>query len=562
MFSLKNKRLKCLPKQIFVVLVLLLLSPGISGAVTRGEFAAKLFGELGYQVAPEPYLPPDVPSSHAYAKQIGSAVRYGLLPKDFFMPESLVDRHGAVRMAISMMGWDFEASLCESLNSLPDFSGSGDSVFFLAAEMNPPAPSQLLLDGTIPLSDTGSAAILKWVQNCRKSVSWNRVFAFGGTDFIIYRQGIARPGLPRPGEPDLPNNVNPVGAPDNRPLFIAAVGVHMADIDTRISFAAPLGSPRVPLSDFARSYGPVAAINGGFFAESRPLGSMLFEGYPAGKPLEGRSALGWNNSDGTFAFGPGFARFGVPTPGGFVGFDRFNVAPQMNEASFYPAGLMTSAAGTALDAIELAIKNGHVMERREGSWGNHFLPDGGALIVARGNSRALLEGFKQGDQITITADWDGGLFSGFSHLIQAGPMLVKGGRPAGNETFKSDITDKRHPRTIAGTDGSRLIWAVIDGRNSTHSLGTTMDETRWAARALGMTTAINMDGGGSSELIWRGIITNIPSDGKERPLPYAVLMMPKGAPMKRKNFLQSPPGYADTPYTDTGVYNPYEILRK
>ena len=311
----------------------------------------------------------------------------------------------------------------------------------------------------------------------------------------------------------------------------------------------------------------MAAINGGFFEEARPLGAMMMNGFPAGKPLESRSALGWNNSDGTFAFGSGFARFGVRTPGGFVMFDRFNVAPQANEASFYPAGVMPAAAGAALDAIELAVKNGRVLEKREASWGNHFLPDGGSLIVARGNSRALLEGFNPGDDIPISAEWDASVFSGFPDLIQAGPMLVRGGRHAAdNETFKSDITDKRHPRTFVGSDGSRLIWAVIDGRSAVHSLGATMDETRWVARALGMSVAVNMDGGGSSELIWRGIIANKPSDGRERPLPYAVLMMPKGASMTPRapqepvyidfGAANSAPSDAGAPYIDT--YNPYE----
>jgi hypothetical protein len=228
--------------------------------------------------------------------------------------------------------------------------------------------------------------------------------------------------------------------------------------------------------------------------------------------------------------------------------------------------MMTAAAGAALDSLELAVVNGHVLEKREGSWGNHFLPDGGSLIVARGNSRALLEGFKPGDDITVASEWDRDAFGGCTNLIQAGPMLIRGGLPVpGNETFKSDITDKRHPRTLVGTDGSRLIWAVIDGRSAVHSLGATMNETRWVARALGMSAALNMDGGGSSELIWRGIITNMPSDGRERPLPYAVLMMPKGSPMTQRKFFEEPPSYSSpvqpdiqpdgAPYADT--YNPY-----
>jgi hypothetical protein len=399
-------------------------------------------------------------------------------------------------------------------------------------------------------------------------VSWNRVIPYGGTDFIIYRQGVARPG-----EPGTPGTDNPVGAAENEPLYVAAIGVHANYVDTRIAFAGSLGLERAPLSAFAVAYEPIGAVNGGFFSGSRPLGTMLLEGSPVGKPLEGRSAVGWNNTEGTFVFGPGFAVIGVRAPGGFVEFNRFNVPPQANEASYYDPGVVFAAAGTALDAKEIVLRGGVVLECREGSWGNHFIPPGGSMIVARGNSRALLENLAPGDRVVIASEWASPALAGCENLIQAGPMLVSGARllSGGNETFKSDITDKRHPRTIAGTDGERLIWAVIDGRSSIHSRGTTMEETRHVARALGLTTAVNLDGGGSSEIIWRGIRANIPSDGKERPLPYAVLMMPKGSPLLQKNF-EPAPGYLENvpgaggedemnsaggaEFMDT--YNPYE----
>ncbi|MDR3279403.1 MAG: phosphodiester glycosidase family protein [Synergistaceae bacterium] len=528
---LKNGKALRILLSLALSVAALVLSPDNSAAVTRGEFVAGLFRELGYEAAPEPLFPPDVPRGHVYSRQIGSAVKYGLLPKDNFKPDASIDRHDAVRLALSMMGWGFEASLCESFESLPELYASGDSVFFLAAEMKPPAPSALLLDGATPLTDSGQTSLLNWVRGCRKSVSWNRVIPFGGTDFIIYRQGVACPGAP-----NEPGPGNPVGAARNEPLYIAAVAVHLLNADTRIAFAVSMGQERAALSDFSRAYEPIGAINGGFFSNSHPLGSMLLDGSPASKPLEGRSAVGWNNVDGSFAFGPGFARIGVRTPDGFVQFDRYNVAPQANEASFYTKGVMVAAAGAALDALELAVKDGIVTERREGSWGNHFLPPGASMIVARGNSRALLERYMPGDGIPITSDWDTPSFGGCTDVIQAGPMLTRGNQILRDkETFKDDITAKRHPRTIVGTDGERVIWAVIDGRSSIHSRGASIDETRLIAHSLGLSTAINLDGGGSSELIWRGIVTNIPSDGKERPLPYAVLMMPKGAPLVQQN---------------------------
>jgi hypothetical protein len=226
-------------------------------------------------------------------------------------------------------------------------------------------------------------------------------------------------------------------------------------------------------------------------------------------------------------------------PRGYVEFTKFNVAPPQNEASLYTSAVTQAAMGTALDALELVVRNGMVVERREASMSDHRTPADGVLVVARGNSRALLDELQPGSPLNIVTDWETASFNDCSNLIQAGPMLVQGGRfTTSPETFKPDIIDKRHPRTIMGTDGSRMFWVVIDGRNSLHSRGATMDEARWIAKSLGLATAINMDGGGSSQLLWRGIMTNMPSDGKERPLPYALLMMPKGSDMARKNFPQ------------------------
>jgi exopolysaccharide biosynthesis protein len=78
-----------------------------------------------------------------------------------------------------------------------------------------------------------------------------------------------------------------------------------------------------------------------------------------------------------------------------------------------------------------------------------------------------------------------------------------------------------------GTDGIRIFWIVIDGRDPIHSLGATMEEAKDAALALGLKSAINLDGGASSQLVWMGMTVNKPSGEKERLLPYAVIMRPK-----------------------------------
>ena len=118
-------------------------------------------------------------------------------------------------------------------------------------------------------------------------------------------------------------------------------------------------------------------------------------------------------------------------------------------------------------------------------------------------------------------------FDKYTEMLQAGPLLLKNGEYAGNtENIKENVLNMRHPRTMVGTDGKKIMWAVIDGRDNMHSVGATIEETRKVCRWLGMSTALNLDGGGSSSLWWRGNTFTLPSNSNdaERPIPYGVLI--------------------------------------
>lgn len=122
-------------------------------------------------------------------------------------------------------------------------------------------------------------------------------------------------------------------------------------------------------------------------------------------------------------------------------------------------------------------------------------------------------------------------FDKYTEVLQAGPLLLKDGELSQNhENIHENVMNKRHPRTIVGTDGTRVMWVVVDGRDNMHSVGTTIEETRALCKKLGMTTALNLDGGGSSSLWWRGMTFSLPSNTNdvERPIPYAVLMFEEG----------------------------------
>ena len=114
-------------------------------------------------------------------------------------------------------------------------------------------------------------------------------------------------------------------------------------------------------------------------------------------------------------------------------------------------------------------------------------------------------------------------------LLQAGPMLVRDGRslieegvdPEGFSAtaheFDSDITAGRYPRAALGISRRWLIAVACDGRGDADA-GLTLVELAELMLTLGCERAINLDGGGSTSLVWQGRLLNTPREEHGAPL--------------------------------------------
>ena len=93
------------------------------------------------------------------------------------------------------------------------------------------------------------------------------------------------------------------------------------------------------------------------------------------------------------------------------------------------------------------------------------------------------------------------------------------------------VSCARQPRTAIGvTADGKILLVVIDGRQPRWSRGATLGELRNTLRDLGAVDALNLDGGGSSEMVVKGEVVNRPSDGRERRITNAVLILPGADP--------------------------------
>jgi hypothetical protein len=127
----------------------------------------------------------------------------------------------------------------------------------------------------------------------------------------------------------------------------------------------------------------------------------------------------------------------------------------------------------------------------------------------------------------------------YTQIIGGGQIIVSDGNTI---EFNSRFATNRHPRTAVGIDRSKtkLTLLVVDGRQPKLSVGMTLHELSQEMIRLGCDRAINLDGGGSSTLVYRDPEThrlkvlNSPSDQKERSV-ADILGFTVNAPMPTAN---------------------------
>ena len=277
----------------------------------------------------------------------------------------------------------------------------------------------------------------------------------------------------------------------------------------------------------------IATINASYFGVSGVIyGNTKIDGMTVGTTYFTRSAIGIN-ADGSTIFGRQIYRGVLQFNGEEVIINGVNCERDKNSVVVYNAwnGITT---GTNNLGVELVVRDGFVEKIFWGK-GSNTIPVDGYVISAQGEAAENFKGIYEGDAMIFEEDYInvelGDDFNQAVHIIGAGPTLVKEGEvhvTAEAEQFPADIRVGRAPRSAVGiTQYGDYIFAVVDGRQA-HSKGCTLIE--WAQilkDVFGAVEAINLDGGGSTELFFKGSLVNKPSDGHERLIGDALTILRK-----------------------------------
>ncbi|MFE4654720.1 phosphodiester glycosidase family protein [Streptomyces sp. NPDC056707] len=322
-----------------------------------------------------------------------------------------------------------------------------------------------------------------------------------------------------------------------------------------------------PLSVAANKAGAVAGVNGEFFdigASNAALGGEVQNGQLVkSADISGRQHVGVSK-DGIAQL----VDLTVNANANFAGADHKVLSLNAANGGGVPAdGLIAftpawgdysrngGLTGVPNDQIaEVLVKNGSVVSvTPNGPAGSGTIADDSFVLVGRGASATALRTLQPGDPVKLDYDLADNAAKTMKFALGHGGTIVSGGKVV------SGLDTSIAPRTALGfkNGGKTLVLATWDGPGGTGKGGVGIDKEARDLAAMGVETAVNLDGGGSSTMVARALgedaatVRNVPSDGHERNDPNGVgVFVAKGDGKLDQLLVKPAPGAASA---DGGV---------
>jgi hypothetical protein len=294
---------------------------------------------------------------------------------------------------------------------------------------------------------------------------------------------------------------------------------------------------RDQLSDIVRRHDALAGVNGDYGGSGNPVHPFAQDG----ELLHTASALGTSFAvtvDETRALfdrprvevtltdrtnGRTFTidrwNQGPPAPGELVGFSPLGGTLELPPE--YTCSVRLLPTGDPVLASPDGVDRDHVVDAVACSE-SAMNRGGGIVISAAPATDEATELLALAPGTPMRLHWTLG-FEGVFDAVGGAPLLLRDGEPVG----RCNSGCGRQPRTGVGVTASgKILLVVVDGRQTRWSLGPTVAEFAEIMADLGAVTALNLDGGGSSEMVVEGEVVNRPSDGHERAISNAILVLP------------------------------------
>ena len=484
-------------RRFIITLIILILIPSSSQAVTKYEFLTGLLLARGINWDESPEAP--------YNDAPGFLLRTGYVSDTIPKLDAPATRRDALRWCVESLGLTFEAELfadypsgfADDKNLTPFDRGC----LVVASRMNPQIFSTAdfkgeRFSGNTNLTLNEARTILQRLGSASRNFTLDVIRnPVKGLQVLIHREGV------------------PSGIPTWR-FFADGIRTKAA----ADYFKASLKSEGYDVS--------IAGVNGSYSVKSQKLEDYndvrRLEAIAKSRGLTTRVLPTMSNPKTQVV-----PRFWVMLK---IDPSYFRIAPIASREG--PTELRTLSAIYGQNNIQAAINAGFFGILKGGKgYPIGALRVNGRTFTLPYDMRGCLAWNEDDEALFAVAEAteDANYWPDMTNVIQAGPMLIDDGQTARyEESFTGGIISARHPRSAVGlnAEGS-WVFLAVDGRNGMHSSGATISELTEILRGQGMIYALNLDGGGSTEIIIDGKIYNIPSDGYERRISYGLGAVPR-----------------------------------
>ncbi len=319
--------------------------------------------------------------------------------------------------------------------------------------------------------------------------------------------------------------------------------------------ARDMGVGRESVLSMANRYNAKAAINAGFFAiggtyDGIPRGILKIDNhwYGLGIPGKPRGAVGWKKGGKEFIFDRLLASVTCKIGTSPISIEGLNQPRGENAITLFSSDFSFTTL-TNPQGYELLIENQQVSTIRGG--GSSRIPhEGWVISVSEKKTSTFPQDFFQEGTLTFI-QFDAlpqehtlnakERWNHMDHIVAGTPLLIHHGKRITD--FSSEKTIESflklpHARTALGIlPNGHWIFVAIDGKQPTLSIGMTMNELAEFMEGLGCEYALNLDGGGSTTMIFDQAIVNQPVGDEDednqrkkvRLVSDAILIRPRNA---------------------------------
>ncbi len=325
--------------------------------------------------------------------------------------------------------------------------------------------------------------------------------------------------------------------------------IHLIEIDPSLYEIKPIkaldnGIGRESVLSISTRYKALASVNGGFFAiggtlDGKACGTLKIGDWYA-LPTKPRGCIGWSEVEQNPKMDQLIVSQTAYYEDKYIPLDGLNCGRKKTQIILFTPSFHRTTL-TNRDGEEVTVVDGIITSIVKG--GSSKIPENGFVLSIQEN-HPLFHTFEVGKSLTIITniesmtgitrreDW-----KSLDYIVGGAPLLIFDSTKVTNFTLEEIVPNflsKRHSRTAVGLlPNGNWIFVVVD--KTEFFDGMTINELTDLMADLGCVYALNLDGGGSSTMVYEGDIKNCPHGDEDegagqntvRRVSDAIIVLPK-----------------------------------